>query len=336
MVDHCRNIRKCNVCYDHCMERINFDLQELHAFIAVAERGSFRAAADAIHLSPPALSRRIERLEASLGVRLFNRTTREVELTGIGRTFLERARGAYDDLQAATLGITEIAARQSGRVTVGCVPSAAFHFLPSVIRPFSEQYPGIRLRIVDENDAMVAQAVISGEADFGIGFLGSRVPELDFEPLREDPFVLAVRCDHPLARRKSVTWSQLQGERLMAAARTSGNRQLLDDALSRAGIRPDIVFEVNRVSTLLGMVDAGLGIAAVPGLTLPSAVYPDLKAIELTGPAVSRTLGVLSRHGARLHPAAQILHGYLRAAFRTRAGRSPRSPDATSPRPRVP
>ncbi|MBL8383959.1 MAG: LysR family transcriptional regulator [Burkholderiales bacterium] len=313
---------------------MNFDLQQLAAFIAVAERGSFRAAAEAIHLSPPALSRRIERLEASLGIRLFHRTTREVELTGLGRTFLERARAAFDDLAAATLGITEIGARQSGRVTIGCVPSAAFYFLPSVIRPFTEQYPELRLRIIDENDAEVARAVIAGEADFGIGFLGSRVPELDFEPLRVDAFVLAVRRDHALAGRAEVRWTDLAGMRLLAPSRASGNRQLLDDALSRAGLRPVFAVEVNRVSTQLGMVEAGLGVGVVPGLTLPASAHLALVGIPLVGPSVTRTLGILSRHGARLHPAAQILHGHLRAAFRDgaaradRGGRTPARPPA--------
>jgi len=83
------------------MSRINFDLQQLQAFVAVAERGSFRAAADHIHLSAPALSRRIDKLETILGTRLFNRTTRSVELTAMGRVFLERARAALDDLEVA-------------------------------------------------------------------------------------------------------------------------------------------------------------------------------------------------------------------------------------------
>jgi len=282
------------------MKRINFNLQELQAFIAVAERGSFRAAADEIHLSAPALSRRIERLESALGVRLINRTTREVELNGLGRAFLERARSAFDDLEAASLSLREIGAHQSGRVTVGCVPSAAFYFLPAVIRPFSEKYPGIRLRIIDENDAIVAQSVISGEADFGIGFMGARVPELD-------------------------------AERLMAASRSSGNRQLIDDARAQAGLRPSIAFEVNGVATLLGMVDAGLEVAEVPGLTLPSTVHRSLTGLRLTAPAVRRQLGILKRHGAKLQPAALILHDTLRAAFRAR----PR-PRPTSPRPITP
>ncbi|MBL8379065.1 MAG: LysR family transcriptional regulator [Burkholderiales bacterium] len=315
------------------MQRINFDLAELHAFLAVAERGSFVAAARAIHLSAPALSRRVERLEAALGARLFDRTTRQVALTGLGRRFLERARSAFDDLEAATLGMKETAARHSGRVTVGCVPSAAFYFLPSVIRPFAERHPGIRLRIVDENDSDVAQAVSAGDADFGIGFMGTRVPELDFEPLREDPFVLAVRRDHALAKRRTVRWPELDGARLMAPARSNGNRILLDDALVKAGLRPSIAFEVNRVSTLLGMVEAGLGIAVLPGLAMPSAVHPSLIAIKLTDPAVRRTLGIMTRHGATLHPAAAILHSHLRAAFRSGAGRPGRAPDDAARRP---
>ena len=118
------------------MARINFDLQQLQAFVAVAERGSFRAAADQIHLSAPALSRRIDKLETILGARLFNRTTRAVELTPLGRVFLDRARAALDDLESAILGISDIAASSSGRVTVACVPSAAIHFLPTVVGSF--------------------------------------------------------------------------------------------------------------------------------------------------------------------------------------------------------
>lgn len=308
------------------MQSINYDLAELHAFLTVAERGSFVAAARAIHLSAPAVSRRVERLEAALGARLFDRTTRQVALTGLGRRFLERARAAFDELEAATLAMSETAARHSGRVTVGCVPSAAFYFLPSVIRPFAERHPGIRLRILDENDSMVAQAVSAADADFGIGFMGTRVPELDFEPLRSDPFVLAVRRDHELAKRRSVRWQELEGARLMAPSRSNGNRILLDDALVKAGLRPTIAFEVNRVSTLLGMVEAGLGIAVLPGLTMPSAVHPTLVAIKLTDPAVRRTLGIMTRHGAALHPAAAILHGHLRQAFRARAGRRSHAP----------
>jgi len=297
------------------MVRIKLDLQQLDAFVAVAERGSFRAAADAIHLSAPALSRRIGQLELSLGVRLFHRTTRAVELSDPGRAFLERARQALDGLELAALGVSDIARQRSGRVTLACVPSAAYYFLPSVLQPFSAQYPGIQLRIMDESESVVLHSVLAGDADFGIGFMRTRVPELDFEPLLKDAFVLAVLRGHRLAHCKHVDWTDLAGERLMTVARTSGNRQLMDDALAGAGQRPAFAYEVSRVSTLAGMVEAGLGIAIMPRLSLPAAAHPTLIGVPLRGPVITRELGILRRHGNALHPVADILHGYLRKAF---------------------
>ena len=299
------------------MSRINFDLQQLQAFVAVAERGSFRAAAELINLSAPALSRRIDKLENILGARLFNRTTRAVELTSMGRVFLERARAALDDLEFAILGISDIAASSSGRVTVACVPSAAIHFLPSVLGSFTEDYPLIRVRVIDEAADQVLASVVSGESDFGISFLGRQVPGVDFEPIHSDPFVLAMRREHRLAGRGSLAWSDLGDERLMTAARSSGNRQLLDDAMSRAGVDPVYRLEVSHMATLLGMVEAGLGVAAVPRLALPES-HMALVGVALHGPAVSRLLGLTTRHGASLRAPAKMFHAHLRAALATR------------------
>jgi len=299
------------------MLRINFDLQQLQAFIAVADRGSFRAAAEQLHLSPPALSRRVERLEELLGAKLFNRTTRAVALTSLGRNFLERARAALDDLEAAMLDISDLTLARTGLVTVACVPSAALYFLPAVLGSFAARYPGVRLRVVDESSSGVAASVISGEADFGISLAGSRIPELDFEAIHSDPFVLAVRREHRLARRSSVAWRELEGERLIAVARSSGNRQILDHALTRAGIRPAIGLEVNHIATLLGMVEAGLGVATVPLMALAPR-HATLVGVRLTGPAVSRRLGLVTRHGASLRPVAEAFRAHLRAALKSR------------------
>lgn len=299
------------------MARINFDLQQLQGFVAVAERGSFRAGADHIHLSAPALSRRIEKLETILGARLFNRTTRDVELTPLGRVFLERARAALDDLESAMLGISDIAASRSGHVTVACVPSAAIHFLPSVVGSFSERFPLIRIRVIDEAASQVLASVVSGESDFGISFMGSLLPGVDFDPIHTDPFVLAMPRTHALAQRKTVAWADLTGERLIAVARSSGNRQLLDDALAKAGVNPAYRFEVSHIATLLGMVEAGLGLAAVPRLALP-ATHVTLAGIALRGPVVSRELGLARRRGAALRAPAQVFHDHLRSALKAR------------------
>jgi len=299
------------------MRHINFDLQQLQAFIAVAERGSFRAAADQIHLSPPALSRRIEKLESIIGTRLFNRTTREVELTSLGRIFLERARAAIDDLESAILGISDIAATRSGRVTVACVPSAAIYFLPQVISSFSAKYPAIRIRVIDESMNQTLQSVLSGESDFGIGFMNTLMPEIKFESIHVDPFVVAMRRDHPLANRKAVGWQEIEAERLISVARSSGNRQLLDDVMSKVGLNPHFAFEVSHIGTLLGMVEAGLGIAAVPRTALPSN-HPTVVGLPLRKPTISRSLGLLRKQGSVLRPAAAMFHEHLHAALRKR------------------
>ncbi|MEN9537967.1 MAG: hypothetical protein RLZZ126_202 [Pseudomonadota bacterium] len=299
------------------MTRINFDLQQLQAFVAVAERSSFRAGADHIHLSAPALSRRIEKLETILGARLFNRTTRDVELTPLGRVFLERARAALDDLESAMLGISDIAASRSGLVTVACVPSAAIHFLPSVVRSFSERFPLIRVRVIDEAASQVLASVVSGESDFGISFMGGLLPEVDFDPIHKDPFVLAMPRTHAFAKRKFLTWPDLTGERLIAVARSSGNRQLLDDALAKAGVNPAYRLEVSHIATLLGMVEAGLGLAAVPRLALPTT-HPVLAGVMLRGPVVSRELGLATRRGTSLRAPAQIFHDHLHSALKAR------------------
>lgn len=298
------------------MARINFDLQQLQGFVAVAERGSFRAAADHINLSAPALSRRIDKLETILGARLFNRTTRDVELTPLGRVFLERARTALDDLESAMLGIADIATHRSGRVTVACVPSAALYFLPGVISTFSRQYPGMRVRVIDESMSQVLQSVLSGESDFGIGFMNTLVPEIAFEAIHNDPFVLAMQRSHRLARKKSVNWADLASERLITVARSSGNRQLLDDSMTKAGLNLGFAFEVSHIATLLGMVEAGLGLAAVPRMALAST-HPALIGVPLRQPQTVRKLGLLQRHGTSLRPAAEMFHKHLRTALKT-------------------
>ena len=150
---------------------MNYELQDLRAFVKIAEFGNFHEAANAIHLSQPALTRRMQKLEEGLGTQLLDRTTRRVSLTAVGRDFLPKARRLLDDFERSILGIRELAERQSGQVTLACIPTAAFYFLPTVIREFNLQYPKIRIRILDLSAHEGLEAVIRGEADFGINFI---------------------------------------------------------------------------------------------------------------------------------------------------------------------
>jgi DNA-binding transcriptional LysR family regulator len=290
---------------------MKFSLSDLEAFVAVAETANFRRAAEAVHVSQPALSRRIAKLEGALGVRLFERTTRTVSLTAVGREFSRKARSLLGDLEQALLGMEEIGGTRGGEVTLACVPSAAYYYLPSFIKRYHERFPRIRVRVIDEAANTVLASVIRGEADFGLNFIGTQEPEIEFEAILEEPFVAAVRRDHPLARKRRVTWAELGRYDYMTVSKSSGNRLLIDLALAGAKERPRWFYEMRHISTMLGLVEAGLGVAAVPRLALPSTEHPTLAHVPLVDPKVTRTLGLIRRRGRTLPPAAQELYAML-------------------------
>src|SRR6478752_3057899 len=252
---------------------IDFDLNDLLSFRAVAELSSFRKAAESVHLSQPAFSRRIDKLEQALGVRLLERTTRRVTLTAVGRDFERKVRELLDELDATLLGIRGVAVTRMGEVTVACVPST----------------------------------VARGEADFGLNFIGAQEGELEFKPLVEERFVAACRRDHPLAKLRRVSWAQLSDHDYISVGRASGNRVLLDQALAGVAGRPQAIYETQHVTTMLGLVEAGLGVAAVPSMAMPASDHPLLVSVPLVDPVVTRKVGLIRRRGRSLSPAAQQL-----------------------------
>lgn len=294
------------------MKNMNVEIGDLRAFVAVADLGSFAAAARELYLSQPALSRRIIKLENSLGVRLLNRTTRRIELSAPGRAFLGRARQVLNDFDESLLDVTDAANRLTGEVTLACVPTV-INQLPGVLKQYQQQYPGILVRVVDEGASDVLTRVSRGEADFGINYLGAQEGNLVFEPLHEDDFVLVCPHTHPLATRASVRWAELGGHSYIAVNKASGNRMLLDLALARIPDLPKPVLEARHVRTVIDLVAAGLGIATVPRLAIPvTALGACLVAVPLIEPAITRSLGLVTRHGQLLSPAAQRLCDLLK------------------------
>lgn len=287
---------------------MNFDLADLRAFVAVAELNSFRAAAESIHLSQPALSRRVEKLEAALGIRLFDRTTRSVSLTAVGRDFSKKARALLDELEDSLLSMREVASSQVGEVVIACIPSAVYYFLPQVLKEYHAQYPRIRVRILDDGANAVLESVTRGEADFGINIIGTQEPEIEFQSILSEAFVVACCSDHPLAVKRQVTWGELDQYDYMTVDKSSGNRLLLDNALATAKARPSWRYEARHISTLVGMVEAGLGIAVVPRLSMPMGKHPTLVSIPLVDPSVERTVGLIRRRGRELSPSARHLY----------------------------
>lgn len=305
----------CNVCINMSTTPLKPSLADLRAFAAVGELQSFAAAAKALHLSQPALSRRITHLEDVLDVRLFDRTTRSVALTSLGRRFLAQIRGHLDDLDRSLLSLRDAAQLEAGDVTVGCVFSAVHHFLPGVIRTFREQHPQVLVRIIEEGADEVLASVKQGEADFALNYIGMQDPEVEFTALLREPYVLACPAGHPLASRRSVRWEELAQYPDSRVSHASRNRLFIDQALAELPPLPRPICEVRHVSTLIGLVENGLGVAVVPQLTLPSNSAL-VVGVRLEKPEIARTIGIIRLSGRSLSPAATAFAHLLTQASR--------------------
>lgn len=291
---------------------MNAELLDLKAFVTLAELRSFVRTAKALNLSQPALSRRIQKLEENLGAPLFERSTHHVTLTMIGRDFLPKMRHLIDEFESSVLAIRDLGARSSGLISVAAVRTAVFYFLPSVISRFAEAYPRVRVRIMDLGANEGLEAVVRGEADFGINFIGATHAGIEFQRLLEDPFVLACNHDHPLSSREQVCWAQLALQRVITVGQNSGNRILIDTTLARHGIQLDWRYEVAHNSVSIGLVEAGLGIAVLPRLAASAANQSTIRTVRLIDPEISRTIGVVRRRGAVPSPhAGQFLRMFL-------------------------
>ena len=289
-------------------------LADLRAFVTVGELHSFAAAAKALHLSQPALSRRISHLEDQLGVRLVDRTTRTAGLTVLGKRFLGEMRGLVENLDRSVLSLRDAAELETGDVTIGCVFSAVHHFLPPVIRAFQERHPRVLVRIVEEGADEVLASVKHGEADLAVNYIGMQDPEVEFMPLLKEPYVLACPAGHPLARRRAVKWAELATYPHARVSHASRNRLLIDQALADLPPLPRPIIEVRHVSTLIGIVERGLALAVVPRLTLPIGPAAPVVGVRLEQPAISRTVAIVRRTGRSLSPAAAAFARLLASA----------------------
>jgi DNA-binding transcriptional LysR family regulator len=291
---------------------MKLDTLGLQAFVAIAEQSSFQKAADTLYISQTALTRRLQNFEALLGVKLIERTTRSVAMTQLGSDFLPQARRLLSELEYAMTEIHKTGSAQRGDVSIACVPTVGVQYLPRIIQEYAARYPQNRIKILDHASSGVANAVIRREAEFGINIGGPHHPELTSVPLLRDRFVVICRDDHPLARRRTVSWRQLAAYPLIFAGEVSGNRPLLDAALGTPSVPLQSQYEVQRSSTAVGLVARGVAAAVVPSLAIQKGSYPSIKVLALNEPVVSRTLVLVSRKTAQLSPAAQALYDMIR------------------------
>jgi DNA-binding transcriptional LysR family regulator len=290
---------------------IKIDFDGLQAFVAIAELGGFGKAASSLHVTQTALTRRLQKLEAYLGMRLLDRTTRSVQLTPVGREFLPQAGRMVNDVTFAVERLKDISRLGKGSVTIASIPTMAHHTLPSVIRSYAQRHSGNRIRILESSATEVTRTVLQGQAEFGITLRLERFADLVEEPCLEEPFMFFCRAEHPLSRNKSVSWKDLRETELIMVSGHSGNRALLDYQLARKRVSLNSMYEVQHLSTAIALVSAGVGTAILPSSTIQEGTYPMVRRVPLIAPIIKRTVILIRKKNTSLSPATKVFYDML-------------------------
>lgn len=284
---------------------MNITLKQLRAFLAVAEAGSFTQAGDRLHLTQSATSGLIRELERALGVRLFHRTTRQVELTDPGREFQAPVDRLLSGLDRSVADLGAIAARQRGRLAVAAPPLLATTLLPGLIAAFLESYPSIQVVLRDVPTDQIVALVLDGDVDCGIGTIAPEEEGLDRTTLFADSLLLFCPRPHDLSGRRSVAWRDAAAFPLVALTRDSGIRALVDRAFGAAGVSVDPAYEVTQITTAMAMVEAGLGVSVLPSHARSVGKRYRIDTCAIDGPPVSRDISLVQSSARSPSPAAE-------------------------------
>ncbi|MDI5981394.1 LysR family transcriptional regulator [Amycolatopsis magusensis] len=300
--------------------RMDLTVPQLRAVVEVADAGGFTSAAQRLHLAQSSLSRAIGEVERRVGVALFERTTRRLELTPEGAEFVRIARGVLDAFDAGMRHFAGFLEGSAGHVRVATLPSLAAILLPPVVAAYGRAHPAVELSIEDALSGEVLDRVRAGAVDLAVTVVTEPLPDLEVRELAADRFCCIFPPEHAFAGSPALTWSSLAGEPFIAFGAVSSIRRLVDRALDADSVRTGRRIEARNIAAVAGLVAAGLGVSVVPGLVLPLVSFAGLAHSPL--PAVERTIAVV-RDPAR--PLAPAVRAFLDALFTDRAELPPES-----------
>ncbi len=286
--------------------------RQLEAVLALAEYGSFVAAAARLRLSQPTLTRAIKRLETALGVRLFDRSTRRVQITAAGREFAAVAERMLNDLGITVQSVREVAEERRGLVVLSTIMSVAGGALPSIVAAYRADRPGVEIHIREGVHATVLEDVRSGVSDFGIGYVDELPDFVVGTALGRETFCAVMPARHKLAGRQKVSLADLAGETIVALPTGSRTRRTIDAAAATVGVPLRQMVVVTQLATMLAFVGAGVGVGLVPRGTTRGPLARGLRAVPLSEPRLIHRLGLIALREREPTPAAAGLLGFLR------------------------
>lgn len=291
---------------------MNVSLPQLKAFAAVARQKSFTRAAAELGLTQSAISRSVRELEEEIDQRLFDRTTRQVELTDAGEMLSHRICHLIEEVEQ-TLRESHGTGRPSqGIVQIATDPVTSSMSVPMWLAGCRKAWPGIGITLRDRPHECVLQSVRSGEVDFGIASNPASCDDLYCEPLCMDPLQAVLPADHPLAARESLGWGELGDASLLTLDQSSGVQPAVERALAAYHVRPGSLQLLGHFAAIFGMVAMGLGIGVVPSRAQASGLAPAAVMRPLR-PQVTSNLMLVRRKARSLKPNAAAIWDNLRA-----------------------
>ena len=297
-------------------------VRQLRAFRAVYQLRKLSAAAEQLSLTQSAVSVLIRQLEDGLGTRLFDRTTRSLRPTAAATEALATVERILRDLDSLGTGLRELGTLRRGRVSLAITPTLAEILLPPVVQRFAAEHPGIHVVVDDCSPDQFVSRIVGEQVDFGVGTPERAAADVDTRKLATDTLSLVCRPDHPLARRRALAWSDLQGHAIVTVRPGYGIRPMIDNAAAQAGVVLDVVNEVAFFSTALWMTQCGLGASIMPSAYARAAREPALVVRQLARPVVSRDIAIVTKRGRSLSPAAQALADVLQEQWAVAPRRS--------------
>lgn len=285
------------------------DTQSLKAFVAVAECESFSGAAEALHITQPAISKRISNLEQRLNHRLFDRIGRKVNLTEAGSALLPQARQILQSIRQAERSVRDLSGNVSGELAMGISHHIGLHRLPPVLRHFTRAYPKVRMDIQFMDSEQAHAMILQGNLDLAVITLSPvHEPNLESFLVWDDSLTVAVGLEHPLASQHSVTLLELQDYSAIPPGLNTYTGQIIKRLFDDAGLKMDVAMSTNYMETIKVMVGIGLGWSILPETLLDKSI----KALTLTGHRLHRELGCVSHRNRSLSNAAQAFIDVLR------------------------
>lgn len=284
---------------------MNVSTRQLGAFLHIARLQSFTKAAEQVHISQAGLSMMVKELEEQLGMRLFDRTTRSVALTDAGRRFQPVATRVMEELASMNPVLTETHARMVGTLRVAATPLVSASLLPSVFKSFGASHPDVAIHLADAELGEVRRRVLEGEADLGLGFFFkpavgmARTPMFRFRLMRVSP-----PDGDRIGLEGSVPWTSLAHARLIGLPPGNPIQMLIESHLKAIGRANEDRPVVNLFSTIIGMVEAGLGTAVIPSFALADCLRHGVRVAMLAKPAAYIDLFCATRRGAGAKPIA--------------------------------